>query len=945
MPELVGRRKELDRVAATLDGAEANAPAVLLLEGVTGIGKTTLLNAAADIARARGFQVGKASASRLEKELPFAVTRQVFEDVLGDLTGDEIEAVIRTAGSRGYGVINATPADPLNGFEDMDVHQAFQGLHRLISALSRRGPLCFIVDDLQWTDVPSLRWLNYLVRRVVRMPLAVMMSRTTGVYPDDPLLVAELDFYAERLKLGGFADDEIAMLTQQLLGAEPSPGFVAACAETTGRNPFILNHLLTTMRHRAARPDESAARDLSHHGPEDLGDSVLARLNRQSPVLVRIARIIAVLEPPGIELTAAVAEVGHPEAADAVRQLIGMGMLVDQGRPKFTHSMIQTAVVNAVSHTERDELHARAARHLHEVQAPDLLVAKHVRRTTAKLGSWAAATLGRAADLAVVDGDAVTGAGMLSRALKEDIAPDLRKDLLIRLGLAETYFDPHQAAVHLTDAMEYLVDPEAILSVACRLAQVLYLDARYDEARDVLTRSIEKVDPVDPIVADQLRLALRVTVPAPHPEAGDITPNEMDSSWRDGGPRGRLIAALIADDLGNSGEDLKLCREAALVALSGGIGPIMNDPQRLLAAVNSLLRTDEFELALRYSNEVVLEAHQQGIGLLSVLGYTLRSQVHLQVGSLADAATDARLALSADRQSGVHPRHFSHVQTIEALVRALVWLGDVQGARDAIESIGLVGALPRSWQHTALLHARGVLRMALGDVEGTLADQLECGERLVAWGAPNPAYRPWRSHAALAQIKLGKPQQALDLALEELELARRWGAPSTTGRALLTVAAATGDAASVPWLTEAATLLEHSPARLVRARVLFELGKTRWKLGQREVARDHLAQAKVLAESCGSVPLLAELAILPAEAVTRSEALPSVPASTTAALTPHEFRVASLVVAGNSNDEIAQKLYVTRRAVEFHLTNIYRKLGVRRRTQLPSALEDLPPSG
>ncbi|GAA3677787.1 LuxR family transcriptional regulator [Lentzea roselyniae] len=945
MVDFVGRRKELDRITGVLDAAEARTPIVLLLEGTTGIGKTTLLNAAAELARERGFQVGLANASRMEKELPFGVTRQMFEDVLSDLPGDEAESAFRVAGSRGSGVINATPADPLEAFEEVDVHQALRGLYRLTTTLTPPKPLCFIVDDLQWTDVPSLRWLNYLVCRVTRMPLAVLLSQTTGIYPESPLLIAELDFYAERVKIGGFADGEIAEMTEKLLGVRPAPEFISACAETTGRNPFILSQLLATMRDGATPPDEAAARDLARQSPDDLGGSVLARLNRQSPHLVRIARIIAVLEPPGVELTAAVAGTGAPEVADAVRQLVGMGLLANNGKLAFTHSMIQNAIANAVTHTERDEMHASAARYLHEVQAPDLLVAKHIRRTTAKLGTWAAANLSRAAKLAVVDGDPVTGADLLSRALKEDMAPNLRRDLLIRLGRAETYFDPHQAAVHLTAAMEYLVEPQAILGVACRLSQVLYLDARYDEAREVLTTSIDKVEPVDPVVGGLLRLALRVTVPTPHREPVHTHPAEIDPTWREGGVRGRLAGALIADYTGNAGEEFDLCRESALVALSGGVVAIMNDPQRLLAAVNGLIRTDEFDLALRHSDEIVLEARQHGLEMLSVLGYTLRSRVHLSMGALAAAAEDARLAVAPDQQSCVHSGHLSHVQTVEALVHSLLLLGDVEGAQAAIEPVGLRGTLPRSWQHTALLHVRGLLRFELGDVEGALADQLECGERLLAWGAPNPAHRPWRSHAALAQLRLGRRQEALQLALEELELARRWGAPSSTARALLAVAATTRDAAALPWLNEAASVLTGSSARLLRARVLSELGTVKWRIGQREAARENLAQAKVFAEACGSVPLLSALAELPAEAVCRSKALPAAPLPVGTGLTPHEFRVASMVVEGHSNVEIAEKLYVTRRAVEFHLTNIYRKLGVRRRTQLPSALKVRPGVG
>ncbi|MEV6716746.1 hypothetical protein AB0M48_32470 [Lentzea sp. NPDC051208] len=117
----------------------------------------------------------------------------------------------------------------------------------------------------------------------------------------------------------------------------------------------------------------------------------------------------------------------------------------------------------------------------------------------------------------------------------------------------------------------------------------------------------------------------------------------------------------------------------------------------------------------------------------------------------------------------------------------------------------------------------------------------------------SPAVRPWRSHAALARLRLGQRQPALDLALQDLELAREWGAPTVIGRALLTVGIVTGGTAAAPWLTEADSLLRKSPARMLHAQVLLELAITRWEKGQRDAAQRHLAEARMLGEQCGVV--------------------------------------------------------------------------------------------
>jgi predicted ATPase len=160
-----------------------------------------------------------------------------------------------------------------------------KGLHQLTVTLAERRPVCLLIDDVQWTDVPTLRWLVYLLRKAAgSLPLMLVMSRTTGVYPIDSLIVTELVNHAERIKLGEFSAGDIAFLSERAWGITPAPGFILACTEVTGGNPFILSQLLTSMRHESARPDEQAARDLTRYGREELGASVLARLHRESPL-------------------------------------------------------------------------------------------------------------------------------------------------------------------------------------------------------------------------------------------------------------------------------------------------------------------------------------------------------------------------------------------------------------------------------------------------------------------------------------------------------------------------------------------------------------------------------------------------------------------------------------------------------------------------------------
>ncbi|WP_424186681.1 ATP-binding protein [Actinokineospora sp. G85] len=901
-------------------------PAVVLMEGATGIGKTTLLGEVADVARARGFQVAGAVTSTLDRFMSFSVVRQLFANLTAGPDARAVESIIGV----GPGATDQSGAD----FNELATHETYYELYRLVSGLTDSGPVCLIVDDLQWADVASLRWLNYLMRRATKLPLAILLSYTTGVYPADPLQLAEMQIYATRVGLGGFTTEELARFAELMLSRQPEPEFTKACHAATGGNPLVLHHLLSTMREPGADVPETPA----SYGSQELGESVLARLHRESDHLVQLARTIAVVEPPDLGLAAGVAGMTVPDAADGVRLLVRMGLLTGAEKLAFTHSVIKDAIANSITRAARDDLHARTAASLHASRARAAFIARHVQHTTSKLGGWAADALFQAAGELLDDGDATTAASFLTRALQEDVSNEFRTKLLIRLGHAESFFDPCLAATHLKQALADVEEPELLLDVTSLLSRALYLDGRYEDARGALSESIARTRACAPELSAQLRLALRVTLPTERAEEHDVVADRLPVDWRRGDARGRGLAALIAEDLGNRGEDLMTCREAALVALSAGVVSLMQDPQRMMAAINSLIRTNELELALRYSSEVILEAHRQKLDLVFVLGHTLRSRVHFHRGALAQAVVGARLALAKAQQMNLHQLHSGRVWSTGALLSALLHLGDVEAARELIEPIGRASPLPSSWHHTSLLHGRGHLRMRLGDGVGALADYLECGRRLKSWGAPSPAVLPWRSYAAVAHLHLGQSPAALELALEELELAKKWTSAPSLARALLTVGIATGGAAALPWLMEADYVLRDAQTLLLRATILVELGTTRWHYGQRELAREELAQAKVAAERCGSLPLLTKLAELPPEAVGRAGAPPAVPVPAGSPLTPREHRVASLVAAGDSNDEVARKLSVSRRAVEFHLTHIYRKLGIQRRTQLAAIL-------
>jgi DNA-binding NarL/FixJ family response regulator len=196
----------------------------------------------------------------------------------------------------------------------------------------------------------------------------------------------------------------------------------------------------------------------------------------------------------------------------------------------------------------------------------------------------------------------------------------------------------------------------------------------------------------------------------------------------------------------------------------------------------------------------------------------------------------------------------------------------------------------------------------------------------------------WRSQAALAHLALGEVGKARRLAAEEVQLARRFGAPGAIGvalRALGLVALAGGDRGGLDLLSEAAAVLERSGARLEHARVLAELGAAVRRANRRSEARGRLRAALELAEECGARALAARAR---EELRAAGGHPPRPPKAGHDSLTPSERRVAELAIEGLGNRAIAQALFVTVKTVEMHLSNTYSKLGISSRAKLAAAL-------
>jgi tetratricopeptide (TPR) repeat protein len=208
-------------------------------------------------------------------------------------------------------------------------------------------------------------------------------------------------------------------------------------------------------------------------------------------------------------------------------------------------------------------------------------------------------------------------------------------------------------------------------------------------------------------------------------------------------------------------------------------------------------------------------------------------------GALSEAVSDLTTAveLAAEHSSG------ATVVTDALLAEALLDQGEVGRAEQAMAAIAPPDELPDYIGWNYYLHARAAIHAAHLNFRAAIEDFLACGVRHQRWGAPNPSVIAWRSHAALAYLALGEHRRAVELAAEELRLARRFGAPRAIGIALRTLAVCERGERQLPLLREAVSVLERSQARLEHARALADLGSALRRANERATARGPLRQA------------------------------------------------------------------------------------------------------
>ncbi len=934
VPRICGREAEIAALGEALGRVAAGGPAIVLVEGEAGIGKTCLLAQVLQDARGRGMQVAAGRAEELERTRPFGVLAAALGCARSspDPRRAAIAGLLGAQGAGDLGPITVT-SDPGLRFRVVD---AFTDL---VEELALAGPVMLGLDDLQWADPSSLLAVGVLARRLAGLPVGVI-----GCLRPSPR-TAELDRLAGALEAAGarhlvlrpLTGEAVTGLVAQAVAAEPGSRLLAQVSGAAG-NPLFITELLGALAQEegittAGGRAEAAETVL----PPTLRLTILRRVSFLPEPALQALRSASILGS-GFTLTDLATITGRPavDLSVVLDEAIRARVLEDDGaRLRFRHDLIRDAIYQDLAGSVRRALHREAGQRLAQAGAPALQVAEHLGR---------GATPG--------DTEAVT---WLARAARQAAprSPDVAADLLGRAAGLMAPGDPGRDRLLAEQANSLLwagriADAEA----ACRALLGCHLDPSLDgavrarlghilltagQARDGL-RELERACQSPLLTGAERAEALawasltRLTLAdldGAAAAAAQARPAAVAARDHLATSVAMVSLAVVSELRGDLGDSLQIIDEAVRLAdeSPGRVGhryPIHSIRGHILTALD---RLDEarstLETGMRISEEL-------GIPWSLVLYQLARAMERFLAGHWDDALAEIEAAAGlADVPSGSY--HLLVRRGVLSLIR--LHRNDLPGARDAVSAAP--SELPDvgpGYRADWYARAQALLLEADGKHPDALETLSDCWDRCASseLALEYPVIGPDLVRLALAAGDAGR---ARDVTAAVAGVASRNEVPWIAGAALRCQGLAEDDAGI---LDAAVSVCARGSRPLELALTCEDAGAAFARRGNMARAGQLLDQAITIFERLDAARDLARAeAILRGMGVRRGRRVTHSRAhSGWQSLTPSERAVVDLVAEGLSNPQIGQRLYVSRRTVQTHLGHVFAKLHISSRAQL-----------
>ena len=911
-------------MAEAVEAARDGRGSIVYLEGEGGLGKTRLLRELERRAEAAGLAVLRARGHDFESELAFGLVLQLFQARVARAPAGEREAVLAGAAALAAPLLDPAAA----GSSPADAGSLLHGLFWLTSNLADAQPLLLSVDDAHMGDELSLRYLLYLAQRVEDLPVLVAVAgRPVSSGPAAAVLPRlRRHATARTLRPRPLSAAGVGWLVAEAGFAGADAEFVAACAESSGGNPLYLHELLVVLQRTSSGVDAAAVRNI---GPRAVAESIYLALARLDEGATALARAVAILGPDAsMRAAATLAKLPEEDAVALAAELATAGVFAAGAQLDFAHPILRSAVYEDLQPVERAWGHARAAATLAELGASPDRVAGHLLASEPVGEPWAADALSRAGVRALEQGDPRAASRLLRRALREPAEGDEQARLLLALGRAEAAAGEGDAPRRFEEACDAATEPGLRATILRELARGRNAAGDLAGARATYARALEcaEGDLAAQVQAEDLMLA------SLDPESRAAVAERVDALL-EGNPEGTTPAERQLLGTAAVHELLRGAPRERVLALAerslGGLELLRSetvDGLSFYAVTTVLFAADEFERGEELLDEAVAEAARTG----SVHAYAnasfCRAWPRLHLCRPTEAVADAEAALAAQRYGWAQFLAGAY----GAVVHGLIDLGRCDEAEARIAEAEALG-FERDLGWVTLADARGRLHAIRGRHAEAVEDFLAAGA--LTEGVQHPViFAAWRSSAALSLAELGDRGRARELAEEELALSRKFGSVRGEAVALRALGAIEGDLAL---LEESARRLDGSQALLERCRSLVALGCALREAGRSDAAREALRAALDVADR-GGPSAIADRA---RRELSAAGARPRRARTTgAAALTPSELRVAQMAASGRTNREIAEELFVTVKAVKYHLGNAYRKLGIAAREELGAAL-------
>ena len=917
-PQLVGRHAE-SRLIEDVVGSLGD-PALLVLHGAAGIGKSALWRYGLSMAATSGHHVlttrpGVAESSWTGlTDLLSDVGYKAFEN-LPDPQRRAIDiALLRT---------DVTD-------DELDPRSLGMAVLGVLHELARSAPVMLAVDDLQWLDPSTLSVLDFVLRRA-KDPLLLLGSVRGGVAgsPSEQLSTAVAEENLSLVEVGPMIREDLAPLLRAKLHVSFPAPVIAEIERLSAGNPFFAIEIGRTLVRRGttgAIPDRLPV-------PQNLEEIIESYLGELSDEALRVLLVVAA--SPRSPLPAIVQVIGDEDLvlrglAEAERaQVIEIG----GEHVFFRHPLLSSAIYFGTPTLSRRHLHGRLAAAAVDPEER----AQHLAQSTTAPNPDVARALRDAAELAVKRGALPGAASLLDRAIAMvgDDDRDLRPTLLAEAGrLYHRLGSLARARELLARAAELFPPGQHRGETLLELARGIFLSQGSRAALDVLARALESVE------NDRLRAAIHYQMSLAFIPLGQLDDAEHSAALAvKHARRSRdvrvLMEALVAqaDAQFYAGREPSSLDEALLLEEEHG-AMLSVDESASMARAYMLLFSDRLDEARDALLALLDESREDPDEVAKCAPLFFLSLLETRAGEYQTAYDYAREAYETALQTG---RDAELASKRFAMAGVAAHAGELDRARALAEE-----ALAQAHE-TEDVRGETRVQWLLGFIDlsddrlDAAHEHLECSAELfstVNLGEPGVIHL----HGDLAEIRIARGDfEEAAAAIAWLDqrgeaLSRPWAiGVAARGRGLLF--AARGDTnAAVSELNRSIQTLVPLGQPFEIARSFLALGVTQRRAKQKRAAREAFERATEIFTEIGA-KAWAEKALAETTRVggRRSEGQE---------LTETEATIATLVGEGLTNTEIAARLYISPRTVEANLTRVYRKMEVSSRAQLTQRLSN-----